>query len=65
MRVPGGFQDEITGLPPTPELDFMIELLPGIAPISKAPHRMVLAKLKELKNQLEDLLDKGLPRCCL
>ncbi|KAL9258971.1 Retrovirus-related Pol polyprotein from transposon 17.6-like protein, partial [Drosera capensis] len=33
--------------------------VPGVAPISKAPYRMALAELKELKTQLEELLEKG------
>ena len=38
----------------------MIELVFGTTPISKAPYRMALAKLAELKTQLQELLDKGL-----
>ena len=36
--------------------------MPGTNPISKAPYRMALAELKELKEQLQDLLDKGFIR---
>ncbi|KAL9252431.1 Transposon Ty3-G Gag-Pol polyprotein-like protein, partial [Drosera capensis] len=50
---------ELPGLPPTRELDFSIELVPGAAPISKASYRMAPAELKELKTQLEELLEKG------
>ncbi len=39
------------------EVEFTIELLPGTQPITKAPYRMAYAELKELKAQLEDLLD--------
>ncbi|KZV15581.1 hypothetical protein F511_43351 [Dorcoceras hygrometricum] len=53
------FPDEIPGLPPYREVDFSIELLPGTQPISKAPYRMAPIELKELKDQLEDLLTKG------
>ncbi|KZV50284.1 hypothetical protein F511_39733 [Dorcoceras hygrometricum] len=53
------FPDEIPGLPPYREVDFSIELLPGTQPISKAPYRMAPIELKELKEQLEDLLAKG------
>ena len=48
------------GLPPKREIEFAIELIPGTAPISKAPYRMALAKLAELKTRLQELLDKGL-----
>ncbi|KAL9268383.1 Transposon Ty3-I Gag-Pol polyprotein-like protein, partial [Drosera capensis] len=56
---PDVFPDELPGLPPTRELDISIELVPGAAPISKAPYRMAPAELKELKTQLEELLEKG------
>ena len=48
------------GLPREREIEFAIELLPGTTPISKAPFRMALAELIELKKQLQELLDKGL-----
>jgi len=51
---------EVPGLPPDREIEFAIELLPSTAPISKAPYRMALAELVELKKQLQELLDKGL-----
>lgn len=41
-------------------MDFPINLVPGTAPISKSPYRMAYAKLRELKTQLQDLLNKGL-----
>ncbi|TYK29809.1 ty3-gypsy retrotransposon protein [Cucumis melo var. makuwa] len=50
------------GLPPSREIDFAIELQPGTAPISRAPYRMAPAELKELKVQLQELLDKGFIR---
>jgi len=53
------FPEEILGLPPKREIDFEIELEPGVHPISKPPYRMAPAELKELKVQLEDLLQKG------
>ncbi|XP_073135163.1 uncharacterized protein [Henckelia pumila] len=53
------FPDEIPGLPPYREIDFNIELMPGTVPISKVPYRMTPVELKELKDQLEDLLAKG------
>ena len=43
-------------------MTFEIEVLPGTAPISKAPYQMTPTKLKELQTQLEDLLDKGFIR---
>ena len=52
------FPEELPGLPPDREIQFKIKLLPGTAPISKAPYRMAPAELKELQAQLQDLLDK-------
>ncbi|KAL0554431.1 hypothetical protein IC582_008352 [Cucumis melo] len=50
------------GLPPHREVEFAIELEPGTVPISRAPNRMAPAELKELKVQLQELLDKGFIR---
>ena len=53
------FPEEIPGLPPKRQIDFEIELEPSTRPISKPPYRMAPAELRELKIQLEDLLQKG------
>ncbi|KAA0052288.1 hypothetical protein E5676_scaffold113G001050 [Cucumis melo var. makuwa] len=59
---PDVFLDELPGLPPPREIDFTIELEPDTAPISRTPYRMAPAELKELKVQLQELLDKGFIR---
>ncbi|TYK08816.1 ty3-gypsy retrotransposon protein [Cucumis melo var. makuwa] len=59
---PDVFPDELSGLPSPREIDFVIELEPGTTPISRAPYRMAPAELKELKVQLQELLDKGFIR---
>jgi hypothetical protein len=46
-------------LPPRRKVEFGIECVPGTNPISKAPYRMASSELKELKEQLQELLDKG------
>ncbi|KAK4381676.1 Retrovirus-related Pol polyprotein from transposon.6 [Sesamum angolense] len=56
------FPDDLPGLPPHREVDFTIETLPGVAPISIAPYRMAPVELQELKKQLEELLEKGFIR---
>ncbi|KAA0033200.1 ty3-gypsy retrotransposon protein [Cucumis melo var. makuwa] len=56
------FSEELPGLPPHREIEFAIELEPSTVPISRAPYRMALAELKELKVQLQELLDKGFIR---
>ncbi|XP_074356031.1 uncharacterized protein LOC141695701 [Apium graveolens] len=56
------FPDDLEGLPPKREVEFSIDLLPDAQPISKAPYRMAPLELQELKEQLEELLDKGFIR---
>ena len=46
------FIDELPGLPPHRDVDFVIELHPGTSPISMTPHRMTPVELQELKVQL-------------
>ncbi|XP_075507477.1 uncharacterized protein LOC142544302 [Primulina tabacum] len=55
---PDVFPEELSGTVPDREVEFEINLVPGAAPISKAPYRMAPAELKELKEQLQELLDK-------
>ncbi|XP_070011767.1 uncharacterized protein [Nicotiana sylvestris] len=57
---PDTFPDELPGLPPEREIEFSIDLLPDTHPISILPYRMAPTKLKELKEQLKDLLEKGI-----
>jgi hypothetical protein len=56
---PDVFPDDLPGVPPDRVIEFIIELQPGTAPISKRPYRMPPNELAELKIQLQDLLDKG------
>jgi hypothetical protein len=56
------FPDDLPGMPPDRDIEFIIELQPGTAPISKRSYRMPPNKLAELKIQLQDLLDKGFIR---
>ncbi|XP_075104201.1 uncharacterized protein LOC142178490 [Nicotiana tabacum] len=56
---PDVFPDDLPGLPPEREIEFPIDLVPGTTPISIAPYRMAPAELKELKAQLQELLEKG------
>jgi hypothetical protein len=46
-------------MPPDREIDFVIELIPDTAPIFKRPYRMAANQLAELKEQFQELLDKG------
>jgi hypothetical protein len=56
---PDVFPDDLPGMPPDRDVEFVIELQPGTAPISKRPYRMPPKELAELKVQLQELLDKG------
>jgi hypothetical protein len=56
---PNVFLTDYSRLPPQREVEFGIEYMPGTNPISKAPYRMVSLELKELKEQLQKLLDKA------
>ena len=53
------FPDELPGLPPDRELEFSIDVISGTTPISLAPYRMAPVELRELKEQLQELLDRG------
>jgi hypothetical protein len=53
------FLDDLPGMPPKRVNEFKIELQPGTAPIAKAPYKMSPVEMKELKVQLQGLLDKG------
>ncbi|XP_071722383.1 uncharacterized protein [Rutidosis leptorrhynchoides] len=53
------FPEELLGLPPEREVEFNIDLFPGATPISLPPYRMASTELKELKIQLQELLEKG------
>jgi hypothetical protein len=52
------FPEELPGMPPDSEIEFVIELVPGTTPIFKRPYRMTANQLAELKEQLQELLDK-------
>jgi hypothetical protein len=56
---PDVFPEELPGMPPDREIEFVIKLVPDIAPIFKRSYRMTANQLGELKEQLQELLDKG------
>ncbi|KAB2626006.1 S ribonuclease [Pyrus ussuriensis x Pyrus communis] len=56
---PDVFPEDLPGLPPDRDVEFTIELIPGTNPISLTPYRMAHAELRELKVQLQELVDKG------
>jgi hypothetical protein len=56
---PDVFLEDLSGMPPDRDVEFVIELQPDTAPISRRPYQMTPKELAELKVQLNELLDKG------
>jgi hypothetical protein len=56
---PDVFPEDLPGMPPDRDVEFIIELQPGTTPISRRPNKMTPKELAELKVQLKELLDKG------
>jgi hypothetical protein len=56
---PDVFPEELPRMPPDREVEFVVDLLPGTAPISKRPYKMSVEELKELKKQLTELQESG------
>jgi len=56
---PDVFPKEIPDVPPFKEVEFWIDIIRGATPMSTTPYRMAPAKLRELKTQLDELLEKG------
>nr|GEY38882.1 hypothetical protein [Tanacetum cinerariifolium] len=59
---PEVFPEELPGLPPTRPEEFQIDLVPGAAPVARAPYRLAPSEMKELAKQLRELSDKGFIR---
>nr|GFA31758.1 hypothetical protein [Tanacetum cinerariifolium] len=53
---------DLPGLPPTRQVEFQIDLIPGAVPVARVPYRLALSKMKELSNQLKELSKKGFIR---
>jgi hypothetical protein len=56
---PKVFPKDLLGMPPDQDIEFVIELKPGTAPIYKTPFRMTTPELAELKEHIKELLEKG------
>ena len=59
---PNVFPEELPGLPPQREIEFAIDVVPSSTPASITPYRMAPLELKQLKLQLQELLEKGFIR---
>nr|GEX62536.1 hypothetical protein [Tanacetum cinerariifolium] len=56
------FPEDLPGLPLTRQVEFQIYLIPGAAPVARAPYRLAPSEMKELSDQLQELSDKGFIR---
>ncbi|GJS97792.1 putative reverse transcriptase domain-containing protein [Tanacetum coccineum] len=56
------FPEDLPGLPHTRQVEFHIDLVPGAAPVARAPYRLAPSEMKELADQLQELSDKGFIR---
>ncbi|GJZ55190.1 putative reverse transcriptase domain-containing protein [Tanacetum coccineum] len=56
------FPEDLPCLPPTRQVEFRIDLIPGAAPVARAPYRLAPSEMKKLSNQLQELSDKGFIR---
>ncbi|GJU98920.1 putative reverse transcriptase domain-containing protein [Tanacetum coccineum] len=56
------FPEDLPGLPPARQVEFQIDLVPGAAPIARAPYRLAPTELQELSTQLQELSDRGFIR---
>jgi hypothetical protein len=59
---PDVFPEELPGMPPDRDIEFVIDLIPGTSTIAKKPYRMAAPELAELKKQLRDLQRSGFIR---
>ncbi|GJR76124.1 hypothetical protein Tco_0088489 [Tanacetum coccineum] len=55
---PEVFPKDSPGLPPPRQIEFRIDLIPGVAPVARAPYRLAPSEMKELSKQLQELLEK-------
>nr|GFA15052.1 putative reverse transcriptase domain-containing protein [Tanacetum cinerariifolium] len=53
------FPEYLLGIPPTRQVEFQINLIPGATPVARAPYRLTPSEMKELSDQLQELSDKG------
>ncbi|GJY09760.1 putative reverse transcriptase domain-containing protein [Tanacetum coccineum] len=56
---PEVFPEDLSGIPPARQVEFQIDLVPGVAPVARAPYRLAPSEIKELAEQIQELSDKG------
>ncbi|GKA07945.1 putative reverse transcriptase domain-containing protein [Tanacetum coccineum] len=62
QNFPEIFLEDLPGLPPTRQVEFQIDLIPGAAPVAWVPYRLAPSEMKEISDQLQELSDKGFIR---
>ncbi|GJZ48264.1 putative reverse transcriptase domain-containing protein [Tanacetum coccineum] len=62
QEFPEVFPEDLPGLPPAQQVEFLIDLVPGAAPVAQAPYRLAPAEMQELSTQLQELSDRGFIR---
>nr|GEV57633.1 reverse transcriptase domain-containing protein [Tanacetum cinerariifolium] len=62
QEFPEVFPEDLPGIPATRQVEFRIDLIPGAAPVARAPYRLAPSEMKELSDQLQELTDKGFIR---
>ncbi|GKD06409.1 hypothetical protein Tco_1181383 [Tanacetum coccineum] len=56
------FPEDLPGLPPTRQVKFQIDLVPGVAPVARSSYHLAPSEMQELSTQLQELSDKGFIR---
>ncbi|GKF17697.1 hypothetical protein Tco_0062615 [Tanacetum coccineum] len=56
------FLEDLPGIPPVSQVEFQIYLIPGAAPVARAPYRLAPSEMQELSNQLQELADRDFMR---
>ncbi|GKG06984.1 hypothetical protein Tco_0329953, partial [Tanacetum coccineum] len=62
QEFPEVFPEDLPGIPPTRQVEFQIDLVPGATPVARVPYRLAPSEMKELAEQLQELTDKGFIR---
>jgi hypothetical protein len=62
QKYPNIFSEDLPGMPPDRDIQFITDLLPRMPPISKRSYRMPVNELVELKKQIAELQSKGFIR---
>nr|GFC93402.1 putative reverse transcriptase domain-containing protein [Tanacetum cinerariifolium] len=52
------FPEDLLGLPPIRQVEFQIDLIPGMALVAQAPYRLAPSEMHELSNQQQELADR-------